>query len=169
MQRRVLSAGPPARPIVDICKFLDHAARPEDCDSQICRQNVYLTEQLAAWHQHEASTRTVAIADVSRDPFRKMDSALAVGCARTLRTNCSHMWILPGPPPEHIFWPRVCFLIRAEKCRVAGVVPSSLSSLSDSDVDVVLGNTIPVPLAGHVLFPVLCAWIEIVRPQMPNL
>ena len=46
---------------------------------------------------------------------------------------------------------------------MAGIVPESLRLLSDQELDKAIGNTIPVPLIGTVMFPVLRAWVDYQR------
>ena len=158
LQRRVLAANPLSRPPVDIMQFLDKTSQPADYDRLSFRQKINLTQQLDDFRQAESTT--VGIVDVARDPLRAFDSEPSVGCTRTLRTNCCSLWILPGKSFEAVFGEKGRFLNRSEKCRLAGIVPSSLAMLSDSDLDQAIGNTIPVPLIGHVLYPVLRAWAE---------
>ena len=159
LQRRVLLQPPLTRPRVDIIHFLDKVERPGDFESLTLRQQVNVLEQLKNYRASASEGSTVGIVDVARDPLRNMDSKARDGGTRCLRTNCSHLWILPSPSCEAWFGPRGRFLSREEKCRVAGIVPSSLRALSDAAVDTAVGNTIPVPLVGHIMYAVLRAWI----------
>ena len=111
----------------------------------------------------EKAARTVGVVDIARDPLKGVDSKIAVGCVRTLRTNNSHLWLLPSPQLEATFGDRGRRLNRDEKCRLAGLVPESLSELDEPDLEIAIGNTIPVPLVGVVLAPVLRAWAHMER------
>lgn len=170
-QRRVLSAAPRSWPDVDIISFLDQVAAPDDWDELSLRQKINVEEQLEQFHIACAApgstcAGTVAVVDVARDPLRSIDSKFTVGGTRTLRTNCSHLWILPSPRWQSVFGQRGRRLNRAEKCRVAGIVPGSLSELAEPDLDIAVGNTIPVPLIGVVLAPVLRAWAQMERDAL---
>jgi hypothetical protein len=116
--------------------------------------------QLQSFQPSCAEDATVAIVDVARDPFGQVDATAVAGGTRTLRTNCAYLWILPSTAWVPTFGVRGRFLSRDEKCRIAGLVPSSLSGLSDNDVTRAVGNTIPPPLVGVVMYPVLRAWAE---------
>ena len=95
--------------------------------------------------------------------MRDTDSHIEHNAVRTLRTNNSGLWVLPSDAYKGIFGEKGRLLSRKEKCRLAGVVPSSLRDLSDSDIEIVIRNTIPVPLAGVMLGPLFRAFIEMTR------
>jgi hypothetical protein len=159
LQRRVLDAAPFKHPSVDILHFLDQSSSDDDWGGLTLRQQVNVLHQLSEFRQDLSVIARVGVVDIARDPLREMDSKIQVGGTRTLRTNCSHLWILPGQLLVPTFGPRGRLLNRAEKCRISGIVPSSLASLSAAEVDTAVGNTIPVPLVGHILYPVLRAWV----------
>ena len=168
LQRRLLRAPPVRRPAADIVELLDQAAQADDWELLTLRQQVNLLAQLDAFRATEASRTTIGICDVARDPLRKMDGDISTGRTKTLRTNCSHLWILPGHDAahRHIFGDKGRLLNRSEKCRLSGMVPSSLRDLTSHEVDVAVGNTIPVPLIGCILYPVLRCWVESLRPTL---
>ena len=53
-----------------------------------------------------------------------------------------------------------------EKARLSGIVPESLEGLSIAGIEQALGNTIPVPLIGTIMAPVLLAWREMFRLEL---
>ena len=163
LQRRLLSTAPLSRPRVDIIHFLDPSPSTEDWYALTLRQQVNLLEQLHSFQSSCAPDATVAIVDVARDPLGQVDATAVVGGTRTLRTNCAYLWVLPSAAWVPTFGSRGRFLSRAEKCRIAGLVPSSMAGLSDNDVERAVGNTIPPPLIGVVMYPVLRAWAEHIR------
>ena len=98
--------------------------------------------------------------DVSRDPLKLFDAARVLEGTNTLRTTGSHLWVLPSAQAASTFGHRGRFLTRSEKARCAGIVPESLSDLTDAEFETAIGNTIPVPLIGTIMYPVLRAWVE---------
>lgn len=161
-QKRVLSQPYFAWPQVELLSFLDHEPADGDWEQLSTRQKVNALEYLRQFQGRVAESgwrRTVAIADVARDPMLSFDTVFSIGYMRTLRTNCSHLWLLPSEDLQSSFGPRGRFLSRSEKCRAAGIVASSVVSLSDTQLCTALGNTIPVPLIGIVSFPLFRAWI----------
>ena len=84
------------------------------------------------------------IVDIGRDPLRGMCTDIAVNKTRTLRTPCADIWLLPSN--------------NLTRTSGAGVVLASMIALSEQDVDRAIGNTIPVPMMGCVMFPCLKAW-----------
>ena len=169
-QRRVLDRPLMKFPRPDIILFLDHSSSDSDFESLSVRQQVNVLEQMdnlmvqIAARSSDAAPVTVAIADIARDPTcGKVDGGLCFGRTNTLRTNNHYLWILPSPEWQSVFGARGRFLSIAEKCRIAGIVPESVSRMHPADVEIALGNTIPVSLIGVVLFPILRAWIHAVR------
>ena len=159
LQRRLLAVGPFTRKAVNLLHVLDLQPAPDDWQLLTLRQQVNLSEQLKQYHASATDASTVAIVDVARDPLKQMDTRFKEGGTRTLRTNCSHLWIMPSTKYMSTFGDRGRFLSRAEKCRVAGIVPNSTVDLADFDLDVAVGNTIPIPLVGHIMYPVVRAWL----------
>lgn len=166
LQKRVLAAPLLRRPAVDLIHFLDMTDAPKDVDTLTLRQHANLLHYAKRFDALTSAATTVGVVDVARDPMRDIDSGISVGGVRTLRTNNSHLWILPGPAYRKDIGSMGRFLNRSEKCRVAGVVPSSLASLSDRELSRAIGNTIPVALCGHVLFPLCRAWVHASRPSL---
>ena len=162
--QRILCQPPLSFPQVDILNFLDDVQSEGDYSSLSVKQQVNLLAQLEEFHRQceTVETEQVAIVDVARDPLKSaFDKTFAVGRTRTLRTNCTHLWILPSPRLAR-FGPKGRFLNRAEKARCAGLKPESLTDLNDAELCRAVGNTIPVSLIGTIMFPVLCAWSEYV-------
>jgi len=166
-QRRVLCAPLKQWPAPDIVDFLDRKASDSDWHSLTVRQQVNVLEQLERFgemcSERPPGTCTVGIVDIARDASKPVDSKITVGGTKTLRTNCSHLWVLPSPEWRDTFGAKGRFLNRAEKCRIAGIVPSSLEEMPVGALEVAVGNTIPVPLVGVVMAPVLRAWMQMVR------
>ena len=48
----------------------------------------------------------------------------------------------------------------SEKCRVAGIKPKSMDLMQEDDIEVALGNTIPVGLIGCDVVPVFRSCIQ---------
>jgi hypothetical protein len=169
-QRRVLAQPLLSWPRVDVLGFLDQVRSDVDFEQISFRQQLNVIEQLEGFHRdlREGLVASVAIVDVGRDPASKFDSTRAVGSTRTLRTNCSHLWVLPSPELIPAFGPKGRLLNRQEKCKVAGIRPSSLADLDAEALDTAIGNTIPVALVGVVLFPVFRAWIKAVCEEDPQ-
>ena len=102
----------------------------------------------------------IATIDCERQPDadHTFDTNAVLGFLRTLRTKSQAVWLLPAPSLQGVFGARGRRLTRDEKIRCSGFEPSWLSDLSDSEAMHATGNTIPPPLAGHVLFPLVRAW-----------
>jgi len=163
--QRLSSQTPMSWPAVDILDFLHQSPATDDWDSLTVRQQVNVMEHVEQFEKECATFEDperprVAIADVARDCMKRVESGRVVGHTNTLRTNCSHLWIVPSPAAKAIFGTRGRFLNRAEKSRCAGMVPESLAALSDAELDVAIGNTIPVGLIGTIMFPVVRSWAE---------
>ena len=103
--------------------------------------------------------RAVGIVDAARDPEKPFGSEIFAGCTNTLRTNNSHLWILPSEDVEHQLGKHGRLLRRQEKCCVAGFMPSSTDGMPIRALERALGNTIPVALLGEILAPIFLAWI----------
>ena len=130
------------------------------------RQQLNVIEQLSRFRKEIEAVQggvasELAVADIARDPLRKYDSGYSIGATSTLWTNCSHLWLLPGPSLTSSLGRYGRRLSRGEKARIAGLVPSSLIDLSAEQFNTAIGNTIPVPLVGAVMFPLLRAWVEL--------
>ena len=173
-QRRILNAPLPFFPSVDIIGFLDHEPSEQDYLNLSMRQQVNVLEQVEGFEKDIAaaaagpapssqSAPTVAICDCARDLCSSVDSQRKHGGTRTLRTNNSHPWILPSQAFQATFGPKGRLLNKAEKCRVAGIKPESVSQMKQEDIEVAIGNTIPVSLVGCIMAPVLRAWVQAAR------
>ena len=103
----------------------------------------------------------VGVVDVCRDPLKKFADTVSIGYVRTFRCNNSSLWVLPSLALADRLGDRGRFLSREEKARIAGFRPSSLASLTDKEMEVAIGNSIPVSLIGVIMHPVLRAWIEV--------
>ena len=164
--RHLCSQPPRSFPRVNLIDYLDLALSDDDWFQLTLRQQLNVTFHLDEFENkckadsNEDSARKVAIIDAARDPLRKFESKLVTGKTSTLRTNSSHLWLIPSPGTQHLLGRRGRFLSSAEKCRCAGILPSSVISMTPLQIDTAIGNCIPVPLIGTVLFPVVRAWAE---------
>ena len=109
-QRRVLDKPLVSFPRRDIVSFLEHTSKDDDYDTLSVRQQVnvgeqmdkFMTKCLVLAEKHVPVT--VGIADIARDPTcGKVDSGISIGKTNTLRTNNSHLWILPSPDWKGVF------------------------------------------------------------------
>ena len=143
-------------------EFLDKVAQPEDWNQISLKQKTNVVAQAGAFDElcrGMESPPQVAIIDCARDFLLKVDSDICVGSAHTLRTNNDRLWILPAPGLRKTFGELGRLLNRNEKCRISGILPESLDSLNPAQLEISVGNTIPVPLIGAILVPVLRAWL----------
>ena len=158
LQRRILAQPPLERDRVGLSNFLDPVSSPADYDSLTMLQQLHVMTQLEKFQLEVGKRDVVGVVDIARDPDKERDSAYKVDGVRCLRTNNKHLWLLPSRSLAAIYGEKGRLLSRSEKCRVCGVPPSSLRDLTESELNVALGNCIPVPLIGHILVPVLRAW-----------
>ena len=102
----------------------------------------------------------LAVIDCVRQPdaANTFEPRPVLGFNRTLRTSNQGVWLLPAPSLQGVFGAHGRRLARDEKIRCCGFEPSWLSDISDSEATHAIGNAIPPPIAGHVLFPVSRAW-----------
>ena len=138
-QRRVLQAPLPEMPRVDILDFLDKTSCDADWDALSIRQQMNLLQHLDEF-KSTGSPSSVGVIDVARDPNKTIDSTVSHGCTRTLRTNCSHLWLVPGEELKAVFGERGRKVNRHEKCRFAGLVPSSCADLTDAQLEKAVGH-----------------------------
>ena len=159
-QRKVLALDASAFKVqgeVMLEDVLDKRSQPSDFDRLPISQQLNVLMQLDNFHI--IGSQYPGIVDIERDPLKEVDSGIAVNGTRTLRTNNAGLWILPATASHaQQYGPRGRFLTWAEKARLAGMTPCSLKSLSIREVEIAVGNTIPVPMIGAVLTPVLAAW-----------
>eukprot|EP00959_Pyramimonas_sp_CCMP1952_P328478 6876687-Pyramimonas_sp.AAC.1 len=169
LQKRLLRQGPQRFPSVPLIDFLDKV-RDDECINRLSfRQQCNLDWQAAEWSLHHREEP--GIFDVARDPARTVESSFSIGSSRTLRTNCSTLWVLPPTTHTEEFGPRGRLSRHSEKCRLAGIVPASMQQLIDTNgsaVDVAVGNCIPVPLIGSVMLPLLLTWQAGARAELLN-
>lgn len=161
-QARILDRQYPLLPLVRLLDFLDHERKDEDWAGLSLRQQANALAQLQVFREvveKKGIELEVGIVDIARDPNRGIDADIAFGCTRTLRTNNSHLWVLPTRALEGTFGTYGRFLSTCEKCRVAGIKPESLYGMTSADIETAIGNTIPVALAGVVMYPLFRAWI----------
>ena len=167
IQRKWLNAGPQRYSPVPLIDFLDKTQDDASWDSLGFRQRCNLDWHLAEWSKQDRDSP--GLVDVARDPARPMESSISIGASRTLRTNCAALWILPPTAMIQTFGCRGRFLSSVEKCRLAGIVPSSMQALINNNslaVDTAVGNCIPVPLVGSVMLPLLVMWQAGVRADL---
>ena len=148
-QKRVLSLGPQPWPRVSILHFLDHEKSDTDWTNLSLRQQVNTLRQLSDFRDSivgvAGCASLVGIVDIARDPSRSFDSSPCIDGFRTLRTNCSTLWILPSLELVPVFGERGRFVNRAEKCRAAGLVPSSVACLTEQQVCTAVGKPFQFP------------------------
>ena len=165
-QLRVLRQPFAPQSVCSLLSVLDKTACDSDWMDLTLRQQCNVLAQLDAF---EARRQTlddppaVGIIDACRDTLLRVDSDACLDSTRTLRTNCGSLWIVPGLEFRSTFGQHGRKLNRVEKCRCAGLVDTALDSLSPIEVDRAVGNTIPVPLMGTVLAPLLKAFAFHVR------
>ena len=128
------------------------------------RQRINLSERIKTFRrqleeQGIADKEEVAICDIARDPLKSF-AEVTTGYVACFRTNNAHLWVLPSLPLVGKLGDLGRLMTVAEKARCAGLVPESLASLRTHDSEVAIGNTIPVPLIGAIMLPVLKAWHE---------
>lgn len=112
--------------------------------------------------QEDPSRPLIGIIDCERNPnaSNTFDTRISYGRLRTLRTKSGSVWLLPAPCLKAEFGEHGRRVSRDEKIRCSGYSPAMLEDLNDIEVNKAIGNTIPPPLAGCVLVPILRAWIK---------
>ena len=161
--RRVLREGAPDIPQPPLLNFLDEKRCDSDYEQLTLLQQQNVDRHMQKYLQLLSSKPglpQIAIIDCERQPDAEhtFDTNAVLGFLRTLRTKSQAVWLLPAPSLHGVFGARGRRLTRDEKIRCSGFEPSWLSALSDSEAVHAIGNTIPPPLAGHVLFPLVRAW-----------
>ena len=87
-------------PKLNILDILDHHKQDSDFENLSVKQQINVlayVEQLAESAKEMGLNNYVGIIDCTRDPDRDVDNKPSIGFARTLRTNCTHLWVLPSP------------------------------------------------------------------------
>lgn len=164
-QRKLLMAKLPVLPAISLLSFLDLEGSDTDFEGLTLHQQLNVASQVQLFHGI-CGEALVGVIDSARDFFKGFDNAIAVDCVHTLRTSNKGLWLLPSPSMQGTFGKYGRFLRVSEKARLSGIVPSSLKGLCDSDAERALGNTIPVPLIGTVMVPMLAAFAEAVRQSV---
>ena len=163
-ERRVLREAAPLITQPPLLSFLDATRCDTDYEQLTHLQKRNVDRHLQNYLQllsSQPGLPQLAIIDCERqpdNPSNHFDTKVAVGFVRTLRTKSASVWVLAAPSLHGVFGDRGRRLTREEKIRCCGFEPSRLSALSDSEAMHAIGNAIPPPLAGHVLFPLVRAW-----------
>ena len=117
---------------------------------------------LEIWFATERPAPGVVV--FARDPTGHVDSEFSVDQVATLRTNNHTLWLFPPTSMVSVFGAKGRLMTIVEKARCAGFADGALRGLLKCkrlhDAEVALGNTIPVPMVGNVLAPILRMWQE---------
>ena len=166
-QKRLLWQPLLSWPRVRLTDFIDMEASPEDWAALTIRQQLNVESQLAEFasllKKSPRAEVSVALIDSSRDPHGKVDAGICIEASRTLRTNNLGLWLLPSEDLKDKIGPKGRKLSRLEKCRLAGISAESLEGMTDTEVEVAIGNTIPVSLIGVVLYPLFRCALQALR------
>lgn len=161
-QKRILSQPLVELPLVDITEIVESIPNPTDWEFASVKQKVNVMSQLETFQAMRLADPTlseIAVTDCCRDPNGCVDKRISIGHFRTLRTNSADVWLLPGTPQwEEVLGKYGRRATRAEKALASGFCHEWFSELSSLEFDRVMGNTIPVQMAGIVLLPLLRAW-----------
>ena len=158
----------PLLPRVDLLHFLDDEPVANDWEDLPTRYKLHVLTQQEVFEKRRVAMEPLpmcGVIDASRDPQRGMDSNVGFGHAWTLRTNNSHLWVLPSPETASVLGEHGRFLKLSEKKRIMGVVAGHLDSLSQSDAEIALGNTIAAPQAALAMAPMLKAFQLMLRSE----
>ena len=144
--------------------------KPEDYESLTLNQKLNVDARVEEWEairKKRAPHGELGIIDIARDASNiSFDSTFGFDECHTLRTNNSHLWIVPAIHLRATYGARGRFLTWQEKARLSGITPWSLEGMPVATINSALGNTIPVPLIGSVLAPLLQAWRDIYRSDL---
>lgn len=169
LQKRLWSLPPRVCPTMPLHALLDPVARPEDYDSLTINQKLNVDARMDEWESirgNRSPPSELGIIDVGRDSAKPYDGAFGFDESHTLRLNNSNLWVCPASHLHGMYGKKGRLLSWQEKARLSGVVPESIEGLSRAGVEKALGNTIPVPLIGTVMAPVLLAWREMHRVEL---
>ena len=155
---------------VSLREVLAPCDKPEDYESLTLNQKLNVAARLDEWEAIR-KTRTphgeLGVVDIARDASKVgFDSAFGFDECHTFRTNNSHLWVVPAIHLRATYGAHGRFLTWQEKARLSGIAPRSLEGMSVAGIQSALGNTIPVPLIGSVLAPLLQAWREVYRSEL---
>ena len=168
VQRAMQAAPLPVRAAAGLMSVLERRSSPGDFAGLTPNQQLNVMAQVKKFDEIEASTPgfdcAMAAIDAGRNPdLDSVDDNLKFDRVSTFRTNNKFIWLVPQKALRDIFGPYGRLMTREEKCRASGIEPRSLVDLSTHRVEVALGNTIPPPLVGDVLAPVLASWTLYMR------
>ena len=167
LQRRLLRQGPQRHVQLNLSEFLEHVKRDEDYEALSFRQKLNVDWHCDSWWAQEREFPGVV--DISRDPTKKIDSQIVINRVQTLRTNNARLWLFPSSALKHAIGARGRLLTIVEKARLSGLTDNALDGLLKKDLahaETAVGNTIPIPMMGHILAPVLRMWQEGLRADM---
>ena len=125
-ERQILAPPP-------ITEYLDKLPKPSDLECLTSQQDMNVRAKLAEFQQSmECTTCSVDIGviDCARDVLKPFDNQISFNSIRTLRTNNSHLWILPSSRVQKTYGCHGRFLNIHEKSRLAGMNPTSLNMLN---------------------------------------
>lgn len=109
---------------------------------------------------------SVAVFDVARDPCRTFKEVVGFDVIRTLRLNNRDLWMVANPNDKQAVVALGPFggrLRVSEKCLLTGVSESCFGNLDLHSIETALGNSIPPPLVGMAMGPLLLAWSMFTR------
>ena len=104
------------------------------------------------------TTFAVAVFDIARNPLLAFKETIGWDQIKTLRLTNSDLWVMPHPLCREMLGQHGRLLRLDEKICLTGMVPESLRSLQKHQAEVSLGNSIPVPLVGTAIAPLLFCW-----------
>ena len=110
----------------------------------------------------------VGIVDAGRNPFYAFGEGFGMDQVRTIGLNNHNLWIIPHDDYKARFGVHGRRLKAEEKARLQGIDPNSMLRHlhTNTDIEETLGNTIPVPMIGTVIAPLLAAWSDMLRQQL---
>ncbi len=100
----------------------------------------------------------MVVVDIARDVTKVFSEVIGWNTMRTLRLNNHDLWVLPHGSTVSVFGPNGRRLRLEEKEVLTGLPRGTLRRLDLHAAETALGNTMPVPLIGTVMAPVLAAW-----------
>ena len=164
VQRALGSMPLPVRPRVNLLSILEHRSSEIDFANLTFQQQLNVMTQMKRFDEMEAADPNFAhemgVVDASRNADKEhcVDGDIKLDKVSTFRTNNKFLWLIPHRLLRHTFGPYGRLMSREEKCAASGLLASSLTGLSDHRLEVAIGNTIPPPLIGDILAPLLASW-----------
>ena len=149
--------------------MLDPVARPEDYDALTINQKLNVDARVEEWEFirfKRSPPSELGIIDVGRGSAKPYDGPFGFDESHTLRLKSSMLWVDPASHLHGRYGAKRRLLSWQEKARLSGVVPEFLAGLSIAGIEQALGNTIPVPLIGTIMAPVVRAWREMFRVEL---